>query len=188
MNHEPVTVAHPGRNRTLDILCLIFYWPGMRGDVEKYVGNCHDCQRLKPRHEFKAPLGDVAEPIRAFELTAMDILGPFPVTPSKNRYLLTFMDHLTRYAEAIPIPHITAQQCARAYATHIIARHCAGSKLLSDQGRNFTSAFFREPCKILGIKQLFTTAYHPQTNEKLERYYRTLCEEQSHYVNASGKN
>ena len=29
-NHSPVTVAHPGRARTLDILCLRFYWPGMR--------------------------------------------------------------------------------------------------------------------------------------------------------------
>ena len=37
MNHDPVTVAHPGRSRTLDILCLRFYWPGMRQHVEEYV-------------------------------------------------------------------------------------------------------------------------------------------------------
>ena len=139
----------------------------MRRDVELYVKHCHECQRLKRRHEFKAPLGDVSEPTVPFELTAMDILGPFPITASKNRYLLTFMDHLTQYAEAVPIQEMTAQQCARAYASHIIARHGAGTKLISDQGRNFTSAFFRETCKIIGIKQLFTTAYHPQSNGKL---------------------
>jgi hypothetical protein len=161
INHDPVTVAHPGKNRTMDILCLRFYCPGMRGDVEEYVRNCHECQGLITCHEFKVPLDDVAEPTRPFELTAMDILGPFPITPSKNRYLLTFLDHLTRHAEAIPIPDITAKQCARAYATHIIAKHCAGSELLTDQGRNLTSDFFHETCKILGIKQLFTTAYHP---------------------------
>ena len=64
----------------------------------------------------------------------MDILRPFPVTASKNRYLLTFMDHLTKYAEAVPIQEITAQQCARAYAFHVIARHGVGSKLISGQG------------------------------------------------------
>ena len=35
MNHDPVTLAHPGRSRTLDILCLRFYWPGMRRHVEE---------------------------------------------------------------------------------------------------------------------------------------------------------
>ena len=82
-NHSPVTVAHPGRNRTLDILCLRFYWPGMRAHVEDYVRNCHECQRLKPRHEFKAPLGEVMEPTRPWELVAMDICGPFPITTNK---------------------------------------------------------------------------------------------------------
>jgi hypothetical protein len=52
MNHDPVTVANPGRSRTLDILCLRFYWPGMRRHVDEYVKICHACQRLKPRHEF----------------------------------------------------------------------------------------------------------------------------------------
>jgi hypothetical protein len=108
MNHDPVNVSHPCTNRTLDTLCLIFYLPGVRGDEGEYVRNCQEWQRLKPRHEFKATLGDVAEPSRAFELTAMDILWPFPVTPNKNRYLLTFMDHLNRYAVAIPLPDATA--------------------------------------------------------------------------------
>ena len=188
LNHDPVTAGHPGRNRTLDILCLRFYWPGMRRNVEAYVQKCHTCQQTKPRHEFRAPMGEVTEPTTPFEVTAMDVLGPFPRTENGNRYLLTFMDHLTHYPEAIPIKQMTAEECARAYATHIIARHGSGSKLISDQGRNFTSAFFRETCKILGIRQIFTTAYHPQANGKLERLHRTLAESLSHYVNASGNN
>ena len=109
-----------------------------------YTSNTHACQRLMPRHEFKATLRDVSEPTVPFEVRAMDIFGPFPLTVSKNRYLLTFMDHPTQYAEAVPIQEMSSQQCARAYASHIIARHGAGSKLTSDQGRNFTSAFFTE--------------------------------------------
>ena len=51
---------------------------------------------------------------------------------------------------------MTAEECARAYVTNVIAIHGASTKLLSDQGRNFTSTFFRYTCKILGVKQLFT--------------------------------
>jgi transposase InsO family protein len=114
-------------------------------------------------------MGEVAEPSRPFEWTAMDICGPYPITANKNRYLLTFMDHLTRYAEAIPIKQMTTRECARAYATHVIAGHGSGSKLICDQGRSFTSAFFRKTCKNLEIKQLFTTAYHPMSNGILEK-------------------
>jgi len=55
----------------------------MRRDVEEFVKNCHECQHLKPRHEFKAPLGDVSEPVAPFDVTAMDIVGSLPVTASK---------------------------------------------------------------------------------------------------------
>ena len=188
LNHDPVTFGHPGRNRTLEILCLRFHWPGMRKDVEVYVQRCHTCQQTKPWHEFKAPMGDVSELTKPFEITTMDVCGPFPRTENGNRYLLTFVDHLTHYPEAIPIKQITAEECARAYATHIVARHGSGSKLISDQGKNFTSAFFRETCKILRISQIYTMAYRPQANGKLERFHKTLAEGLSHYVNTSGNN
>ena len=57
-----------------------------------------------------------------------------------------------------------------------------------DQGRNFTSTFFREVCKILGVKQLFTTAFHPASNGICERWNRSLTEGLSHYVNSCGNN
>ena len=99
----------------------------------------------------------------------------------------TFLDHLTNDVEAVPIKSIKAADCAWAYTTHVIARHGASSKLLTDKGRNFTSAFSRETCKILGVKQLVTTACHPMGNAKLGRSHKSLCEGLSHYVNSRGK-
>jgi len=104
----------------------------MRQHVEEYVRNFHECHRLKPRHEFKAPVGDVMEPNRPWEVVATDVCGPFPLTANKNPYLLTFLDHLTKYVEAVPIKSMTAEECACAYTTHVIARHGASSKLLSN--------------------------------------------------------
>ena len=70
----------------------------------------------------------------------------------------------------------------------MIARHGTGSVLVTDQGRTFTSVFFKETCKILGIKQVNTSAYHPQANDNIERYLKTMNQGLSHYVNASGTN
>jgi len=41
--------------------------------------------------------------------------------------------------------------------------------ILTDQGSNFMSEVFGNVCKILKIKRIKCTAYHPQTNGALER-------------------
>jgi len=74
---------------------------------------CDPCQRMKENREMIAPLGDVEEPKFSFEITSMDITGPYATTPRGNKYLLTFIDHLTKYVEAFRIPDYTAETCAR---------------------------------------------------------------------------
>ena len=121
-----------------------------------------------------APLGDVDQPSAPFEVTSMDITGPYVLTPRKNKYLLTFIDHFTKYVEAIQISDQSAETCARVYASQIVTRHGTGSKLIIDQGRAFMSTFFQETCKILGIHKVNTTSYHPSSNGQIERLHRTL--------------
>ena len=62
LNHDPIYAAHSGRNRTLDILCMRYYWPKMRRDVENYVRECDECQRRKQKSEYTASLGVVRRP------------------------------------------------------------------------------------------------------------------------------
>jgi len=136
-----------------------------------------------------ASLGEVEEPTFPFQITSVDVTGSYPTTPRKNKYLLTSIDHFTKYAEAFPIPDQTAEICARVYATRIITRHGTGSKLITDQGRAFTSSFFfRETCKILGIRKTHITSCQPQSNGMIERLHRDLHAGLSHYVNSANTN
>lgn len=55
------------------------------------------------RQTGRAPLelfGEVSEP---FERTALDIVGPLPITTEGNRYVLVFVDHFTKFEEALPL-------------------------------------------------------------------------------------
>jgi len=126
--------------------------------VDDFVKSCDLCQRRKGNREFMAPLGEVEEPTAPFLVTSLDITGPYVTTPPGNKYLLTFIDHVTKYVEAFPIPDQTAETCARIYATQIVTRHGTGSQLIMDQGRSFMSSFFQETCKILGIRNTRTTS------------------------------
>ena len=54
--------------------------------------------------------------------------------------------------------------------------------LLSDNGKKFIAKLFRETCRILGVKNLYTRTYHPQTNGQVERLNRTILASLRHYV------
>jgi hypothetical protein len=82
---------------------------------------------------------------------------------------------------------MTAETCARAYATQTIGSHGTGSVFVTDKGKTFISTFFKESW-ILEIKQLHSTPVHPQVKGVVERYYRILNHALNHYVNASGTN
>jgi transposase InsO family protein len=48
------------------------------------------------------------------------------------------------------------------------------ARLISDNGSQFISKDFKELVELLELKQTFTSANHPQSNGKLERFNRTL--------------
>jgi hypothetical protein len=56
----------------------------------------------------------------------------------------------------------------------IICRHGVPEKLLSDRGTNFISHLAKSLYETLGIKKLFSSAYHPQTQGLVERFNGTL--------------
>jgi hypothetical protein len=85
--------------RTHDLISLNYWWPGMRKSVKEYVRKCDPCQRRKEDREFVTPLGEVEEPTAPFQVTSMDITGQNLMTPRKNKYILTFIDHFTKYVE-----------------------------------------------------------------------------------------
>jgi hypothetical protein len=115
----------------------------MRKSIEDYVWKCDPCQRRKEKREFVAPLGIPEEPKEPFQVVSIDLTGPYPVTARKNKYLLTFIYHFTKYVEAFPVPDISAETSVRIYSSQIVTRHGTGLTLIIDQGRSFVSSFFK---------------------------------------------
>jgi hypothetical protein len=67
--------------------------------------------RRERENEFRATLGEVETPSEPFQGTSIDTTGPYCITPRKNRYLITFIDHFTKWVEAFPIADVSADVC-----------------------------------------------------------------------------
>jgi transposase InsO family protein len=77
---------------------------------------------------------------------------------------------------AVPMQQQGAMTVASVFVEQIILKFGIPQVLLTDQGFNFLGDLFANVCKLLRIKRIKTSSYHPQTNGELERTHRVLVE------------
>jgi IS30 family transposase len=97
-------------------------------------------------------------------------------TLAGNKYVLTFQDELSKYTLAIPLEQQDAGTVTKAFVEEEVLKFGIPQTILTDQGSNFMSEVFPKICKLLRIKKIKCTAYHPPTNGALERTHRVLVE------------
>jgi ribosomal protein L21E len=91
-------------------------------------------------------------------------------------------DYASRFVITIPMKDQTAHTVAKCLVHKIITKYGAPQHVLTDRGTNFLSTLVKEICILFKIKQMRTTAYHPQTDGLVERFNRTLIDMLTCYV------
>lgn len=46
--HSRITTAHPGRDKTRQLLTTRYWWPRMMSNIDRLVSNCLICRASKP--------------------------------------------------------------------------------------------------------------------------------------------
>jgi hypothetical protein len=57
---------------------------------------------------------------------------------------------------------------------HVFSKHGLPADIIHDRDPRFTGHFFKEACRLMGVHQSHTSAYHPQSDGQTERMNRTL--------------
>jgi transposase InsO family protein len=173
-HHNEQLAAHVGRDKMFVQMRDRFYWPGMFEDISRWVNACVLCQRRKPPQPKTHGL---LHPVRAsypFEIVAIDILGPLNKTRRNYKYILVCVDLFTNWVEAGSLRTLEASETAELVYHLIITRFGCPTKILTDQGTQFTSNLFKYFCDKLKITKIQASSRHPQTNGKVERFNRFL--------------
>ena len=177
MAHDHQLAGHFGEKRTLARLREKYFWPGQSMDVRRWCRGCSVCcaRRPKPsRAHHPLQQDPVSEPLQR---VAVDLLGPLePPTAKGNRYVVVFVDYMTKWAEAYPLPDQTAETVADYFVKEFVCRFGVPRQLHSDQGRQFESALFQRMCELLHVRKTRTTALHPQSDGQTERMNRMLLD------------
>ncbi|XP_055997762.1 uncharacterized protein LOC125654613 [Ostrea edulis] len=173
--HESIMSGHLAVSRTTARIQSEFYWPGINSDIRRFVQSCDVCQRTISKGKVsKVPLDKMPLIDEPFKRVAVDIVGPLhPPTDKGNRFILTLVDYATRYPEAIALSGIDTERVAEALL-EMFSRIGIPQEILTDMGSQFTSGLMMEVSRLISMKQLTTTPYHPMCNGLVERFNGTL--------------
>lgn len=184
--HENIFSGHRGVRKTKSILKRKAYWPGFVKDVEKWVKSCIPCQqRKRSLANTKLPLKPLEIPMCQFDRVSFDICGPYPLSEDGSKYVLAFCDHWSRYIIACPIPNKSAVSVASSFIKEVILKFGIPTEVLSDNAKEFVGVVMSEVMKLLGIERKVTSTYRPQTDGVSERFFGTLNDMISQYVQTS---
>ena len=124
----------------------------MGKDVEAYVRSCPVCQSMNPDHRKKSGLlQPIPIPTRKWEQVTTDLVTDLPVSDGHTA-IAVFVDRLSKMVHFAPYTkEITAAQYAQLFVDNVFRLYGAPEVFISDRDPCFTSKFWKEFFRILGM-------------------------------------
>ncbi len=171
--HAHPLVGHLGAANTTQRIRDRFHWPGLEAEVKRFCQACSMCQKTSPRPPPPTPLIPLPIIEVPFKRIGMDLVGPLPKSARGHEHILVIVDYAIRYPEAVPLRKAMAKNIAHELFL-FFSRVGIPAEILTDQGTPFMSRLMADLCRLLQVKQLRTTVYHPQMDGLVERFNQTL--------------
>lgn len=184
-HNDPILGGHCGRKRLFAKLFSRYRWKGMSNDIIKYVSTCKQCQLNKAGFKNKPHTIITPTPEAPFDVILLDLVGPFTISDSRNKYAITLQCNLTKYVVIIPIPDKEALTVAQALINDFFLIYGPIKHIRTDNGSEFINEIFRNLNQLLEINHQISTPYHPQTIAPLERNHKVLNSYLKMYINNS---
>nr|KAE8920668.1 hypothetical protein PF009_g29042 [Phytophthora fragariae] len=180
--HSSLEGGHQGIGRTYQRIRDHFHWRGLYRSVQRYVGECVDCETGKGRPTLQGESPGNIQATYPFQIIAMDHIPSLPKSHKGNTEFLIWVDLFTGYVIAKASTSRTAQTIAESYEECVFRRFGASEVIRHDREPGFMADFFRSFNKILGQRQRATMAYRPQASGTAERMVQTTTRALKMYV------
>ena len=149
-----------------------YTWPNMYTEVKNFVKQCEIC--LKAGGPVRSSGCNFLKTRAPAEILEIDIVGPMQTTSNGNRYLITLVDHYSKYAVTKAAPSKSADEVYAFIRSAVLPVFPRPAAFLSDNGREFTAGTVQALKDSLGAKWMFGAPFHPQTQGAVERFNGTI--------------
>ena len=167
-----VMSGHLGQKKTITKAEEYFYWANLKSEVVNFVRNCQVCQRFKGSTGLQQQwqeLPAVSQPLERIGIDLTDM-----TTGTLNyRYILTVIDHFSRYCKFFPLKTKHTHTVVEALERYV-ADFGVPQSIVADNGGEFVSKQFEDFCQRHHITVHYTTPYNPRGNSVTERVHRSL--------------
>ncbi len=147
------------------------WWPGMMQDITTIIKQCRTCQEYTIVKQGFHPMQSVraSQPGDHFMIDVMHMIE----STDGMKYILTIIDVFTGFVMLYAIPNIQAETIAQKL-WEVICILGPPKIIQSDSGSEFVNAIIKVLMRHEGISHIVITAYHPESDGKVERCNRTV--------------
>ncbi|GBO16605.1 Transposon Tf2-8 polyprotein [Araneus ventricosus] len=172
---ETAHAPHFGVRKTFEFIRHKYQWKGMYLDTKNFCEHCEKCLENKPKAKLTQTQMIPKRNLAPGQCIAIDVVGKLPRSTDNKNFILTIIDHYSRYLEAYPLQNITSRtiiNCLNKY----FANFGLPKFLITDNATNFISNEMVEFFDRLNIQHRKSSIYYPMANGLLERAHRTMKE------------
>ena len=139
--HDSAAGAHLGFFRTYKRISALFYWEGMKKDIQGHVQACETCQWNK--YETLS-LGRLLQPLPILATTwtdlSMDFLGRLPKVKGLDA-ILVVVDRFTKYTHFLALSHpFTTKQVTELFIREVVRLHGFCQTIVTNRDRLFDNS------------------------------------------------
>jgi len=121
----------------------LFWWPGMKKDITKFVYACLVSQKSEIEHQKSSGLMQpLFVPEWKWDSISIDFVGVLSKTVKGSYSIWVIVDRLTNSTHFIPIKTgMSVAMLAEIYIEKVVRLHGIPSSIVSDRDLRFTSKF-----------------------------------------------
>jgi len=179
-----IYLGHVGTFKVYNALKHNHQFKNMYAVVKKVTRSCDLCQKSKINTQITRGPTITSIPSEPRNLISLDLMGPLPRGQLNMKYILALIDIFSKHVKLYALRRATTNIILKKVLGDYLPKFGPIQRILTDNGTQFNNSRWKEQLGQNGIKAIFTTTYHPEsnpverTNREIGRMLRAYCHHQ----------
>ncbi len=185
--HDQSSISHFDNKRIIDLVQRFYYWSDHRATIQRYIRNCHACQRSKvSRNSINELHHSLSISQKRWKDIAMNFITELFLSEDYN-VICTIICCLIKERHYVSChwedDDISAEETVWIMLWNVYWLHDLFSSIVSNRDFQFILTMWKSLCKRLRITASLFTVYHSKINDQTKRVNQDVERELRIYCN-----